>query len=418
MNIGFALSDLVKYKKIVRQTGLMFISNISVLLIGIFSKGIQTRGLGPEAYGLFAFFLTITGFTVIFFRFGLFSSTRVLLLNNTDKNRERELFAAGFFITLLIGVSYFVFIFSISWFVDDIFHIKIGDIMRLLSPLCFILPFPFLIDMLAVGSNKIENSALMNFLNKFLFFLAVIVLFSLKYLTLNTIIAAYLLTTLVVIIVMFFFFKPSFSNLKTTLKDIRVKNSQYGRKVYLGQIVTLGTTQLDKIFIGYFVNTLWVGFYSLVEVMTLPIVYFSNALNDSILKDLSGLKRIPQKLFVINFIWLVATSVFLVFAGRYLLVLIFSSEYEPASTLIIPLTVASFFQGLYQPFLRFMTVNEKGNYQRNSALMISACNLGTNMIMVPLMGAFGAALATAISRIFTFFVNYHYYRKSVAEINS
>jgi O-antigen/teichoic acid export membrane protein len=99
-------------------------------------------------------------------------------------------------------------------------------------------------------------------------------------------------------------------------------------------------------------------------------------------------------------------------------VFLFSEKFLPSTKLIIPLAIATLFQGLNQPPIRFLTVHQQGNYQRNAAIMISICNFVTNLIFVPIYGAFGAALASAISRFFGFVTNHYYYYKTVLHLNS
>ena len=62
-----------------RQTSTLYLSQIIALFLGVFTGIINTRVLGPEGYGILAFFLAITSFTVLFFRFGFFSASGLLI---------------------------------------------------------------------------------------------------------------------------------------------------------------------------------------------------------------------------------------------------------------------------------------------------------------------------------------------------
>ena len=58
-----------------RQTSTLFLSQIAALFLGVFTGIINTRVLGPEGYGILAFFFTIT--LLLFYSFVLDSSVRV-----------------------------------------------------------------------------------------------------------------------------------------------------------------------------------------------------------------------------------------------------------------------------------------------------------------------------------------------------
>lgn len=410
---NFGLKEYKNHKKVVHQTGILFFSQIFIILSGIASKGFQTRALGSADYGLYAFFGTITGFTVLFFRFGLFSSIRVLLANNDDKKKEKELFGVGFLVALFVGLTYALFIFGISFFIDTAFKVEFGTMLRLVSPFCFVLPFQFLIPALAIGSNKIENSALYNIFSKLLFVIPLIVLFFYNRLTVITIILLHLGAIIITIVYILKRFKPLFNNIKKRLREIWEKNKDYGRKVYLGQIVTQATYKTDQLFISYFVNTLWVGFYSLTVALTSPMVMLSSALGQSLFKGFAKERKIPKKVIMYNFLWLLGCVVGLLLIGKPIIIILFSQEFLPATTLIIPLAIAGFFQGMYQPYIQFLGAHQQGRYQRNAALFCSICSMGTNILLIPPFGAFGAAIASAISMLFTFLLNIFYYEKTM-----
>lgn len=410
---SFGLKEYKNHKKVVHQTGTLFFSQIFIILSGIASKGFQTRALGPVDYGLYAFFGVITGFVVLFFRFGLFSSIRVLLASNNDKKKEKELFGAGFLVALFVGLIYALFIFGISFFIDTIFKVEFGIILRLVSPFCFVLPFQFLIPALAMGSNKIENSALYNIFSKLLFVIPLIILFFYGRLTVITIILLHLSAIIITIVYVLKRFEPLFNNIKKRFREIWEKNKDYGRKVYLGQIVTQATYKIDQLFISYFVNTLWVGFYSLIVVLTSPITMLSSALGQSLFKGFAKKRKIPKKVIMYNFLWLLMCVIGLSLIGKPIVIILFSQEFLPATTLIIPLAIAGFFQGMYQPYIQFLGAHQQGRYQRTGALFSSTCSIGTNILLIPPFGAFGAAIASAISMLFAFLVSVHYYKKTI-----
>lgn len=71
-----------------RQTSTLYLSQIIALFLGVFTGIINTRVLGPAGYGILAFFFVITSFTVLFFRFGFFSASGLLIAQAKDERKE------------------------------------------------------------------------------------------------------------------------------------------------------------------------------------------------------------------------------------------------------------------------------------------------------------------------------------------
>ena len=88
-----------------RQTSTLYIAQIIALFLGVFVGIINTRTLGPEGYGILAFFFTITSFTVLFFRFGFFSASGLLIAQAKEERKERELTGASVIVAFFIGIS-------------------------------------------------------------------------------------------------------------------------------------------------------------------------------------------------------------------------------------------------------------------------------------------------------------------------
>jgi O-antigen/teichoic acid export membrane protein len=218
-------------------------------------------------------------------------------------------------------------------------------------------------------------------------------------------------------LVVIYLFHPLFNNIRKNLKEIWKKTKEYGIHLYLGQVVGNGTEKLDRIFITYFVNTTQLGFYSLAMAITAPMVGLSIALSQSLFKGFVDRDRIPKKVIYYNFLWLAACVAGLVIFGKYIVVLLFTEKFLPAVPLILPLALACFFQGMYQPYNMFLGAKGKGVWMRNGAVIMGASSLITNMIFVPLWGAYGAAVATAITMGLSLSIYLFYYKKFLKEGN-
>ena len=393
-----------------RQTSTLYLSQIAALFLGIFTGIINTRVLGPEGYGILAFFFTVTSFTVLFFRFGFFSASGLLIAQAKDGRKERELTGASVIVAFLIGISYSFFILFLSFFVDDIFHTNIGWILRYTSFILIALPFGMLIPQVGRGTNKIERMSLFNVIPTAVYLLGALMLLKIIQIEPFHFILLHIVATVIGSFVVINLFHPLFSNIKANLKDIWKKTKEYGFHLYLGQIAEQSTYKLDGIFITYFVNTTQLGFYSLAMAITAPMVGLSSALSMSLFKGFVDMDKIPKKVFYYNFLWLSACVAGLVIFGKFIVVLLFTEKFLPTVPLILPLALAGFFQGMYQPY-GFLVAKGKGQWVRNVGFAEACSNIIGNLFLIYMYGAMGAAVATAISKLVHFSGLTYYYFK-------
>ena len=405
--IARGFKDLLNHKKVVGNTAILFSSQILVLIIGLGIKTIQVRALTTYEYGLLTLFGTITSVIVLFFHYASFSSLKVLLANNEDKKKEKEYFGLGIIIACILGVLFSFSLFGISFFVDDFLDVEVGEILRLLSPFCFILPFQFFIAEITIGANKLKRLASFHLFSRLLFIVSLFVLFRGDLLNVELIIILNLLSWLVSTIVVLFGLTPSFSNLKENLNTIKEKNKSFGISYYYGAIVNQSTFKLDELFITYFVNITQLGFYTLASIICSPMTFLSRAFVNSIFKKLALKDRIPIRVFVYNTLWLGFCILFLYLCSDFIVSTLFGEEYMQVSVYILPLSIAFLFQGMYAPF-SFLTVKSKGRELRNVAYAEAFVNVFGNILLVPTIGVLGAIYASILAR-FTHFVGLWYY---------
>jgi O-antigen/teichoic acid export membrane protein len=393
-----------------KQTAVLFFSKILTILLAMAAIGLNTRILGPQDYGVLAFFFAFTGLSVLFFRFGLFSSGALLLAQSRDERTERELIGALLSLAFLVGLVYAAFIFLSSFLVDRFFKTDIQDLLRILSPLLIILPFQFLFPQICRGTNRIYRLFWFNILPKIFYVIAILTVLAceLLHLGIAELVFINLSAVLITVVILSGTFRPSFRRLRECVSRILAKNREYGIHLYWGQIADQSTYQLDQMFITYFVNTTQLGFYTLAGRITAPLVMLSHSLSTTLFKGFVDRRRIPRKVILFNFLWLSAGVLGLVVLGRFLVNLLFTVRFEPTIGLIPLLALSCFFQGMYQPFGMFMESQGRGKWIRNVSFFSALTNVLGNAALVPRWGAMGAAAATLGGR-FTHFSLYLYY---------
>lgn len=387
-----------------------------MVIIGYGIKVIQTKYLGADGYGIYAFFGSFTVFTALFFRFGFYSSLQVLLAENKDPNTESELFGIGFSINLLIGIIYGIFIWIFSFYIDQIFSTEIGHILRVLSPLTIIIPARSLISAMSIGSNRVHILPIYDNISKGLFLIALLVFAFSNSLTIFLTILFNLITLLVSFYVIYRQFSPRFDNMKKHFSRLWAKNKNFGFNFYLGSTANQSTFKLDELVITYFIGTTVNGFYSLANVIASPMVMGSQALSNSLFKDFSHQRFIPNKVFIYNTVWLLVSITGLYFLSEWIVETLFGNEFSQVSEYAIGLSFAFFFQGLYQPF-NFLSAKSQGKAVRNVALTEALINLTGNLALIPIYGVLGAIYTSIFAKFIHFIGKLYYYKKYIKEQN-
>lgn len=392
-----------------KQTSMLYGSQIFVLFLGIFTGVINTRFLGPIDYGILAFIGALIAFVSLFFEFGFFSAgARLLALANTEKE-ERSFIGGLLVITIGIALSFSLSLFIFSFFVDSIFKTEIGGILRIISILVSIYPFQYMLQQVCQGANRIETLSAYNVMPKIWYLIGALIVITFFKLS---VILALLLTLSGVIfatVLTISSLKPNFYNLNENIALIWKETKEYGFHVYCGRVAAVSAYQVDKIFISYFVNTTWVGFYSLAMVLTSPMVMFSQSLFRSMFKDFAKADRIPKKAIYFNFLWLLSCAVGITLLGKYIVIILFSEEYLQSMLLIPILAGTSFFHGLCQPYIFYISAQGRGKFLRNVGYVFMIVSLTSNFALIPSFGAIGAAYATCLTNVIAFILYYLYY---------
>jgi len=411
------LTDFKQHRSTVHQIATLFGSKIGVIGLGLLIKAIQTRALTPDLYGLYAFFITLTAFTALFFRFGYFTSLKVLLANNQNVRKEKEYLGLGVLFGLLIGSGYVLFLAILSFFINDWFAIEFGSILLALSPLCIVYPLQHLLQDLSVGTNKVNKLASYDIGSKLLFLMPLSVIFLLGNLSLEQILWYNVSAATVSMVIVFISFRPRFTHLSARYKALKAKQKSYGRHYYLGNVANQSTFKIDELLVSYFINTTQLGFYSLANMICSPMVLMSQSLTNALFRDFASKTRIPRKVFVYNTLWLTLCILVLFLLSELIVSLFFDEGYSVVSKYILPLSIAYFFQGLYQPF-SFLNAKSWGKAVRNVSLVESVINVAGNFTLILFYGVYGVIITSILAKLVHFLGLAYYYRQYEKTLNA
>jgi len=397
-------------KKNLKQTAILLIGQGVVIGAGFGIKAIQTRYLGAETYGLYAFFSSFIALALLFFRFGYFNSIQILLTETKEASQQQKLAGLGYLISLVLGLLFAVFIFVSAFWVDDLWKLDIGKYMMVAAPFTILLPFRNFISAYSIGTNKLNLLASFDSMAKILFLVLLTTLVTLEWLNLYWVIIGSIVTFSLPIAVASRNIKPHFRNIKTTWTAVQNKNKQHGFHFYLGTTANQSTYKSDELLITYFINATQNGFYTIAEMLCTPMVLVSQAFSNTYFKKFRNQSRIPSGMLLINFLWLCISGSLLWLLVDFLVPIMFGEEFTEVADLTKGLILAFFFQGLYQPYM-FLTAKSKGKAIRNVDFIEAGTNLLGNIILIPIIGIWGAIYTSILAKLIHYLGKVYLYRQ-------
>lgn len=407
--------NLFSLTKTAKQTIALYFSQIGAMFFGLLFTIINTRLLTKSEFGTLNFYIQILTFVALIFEFGYFAAGSRLIAIEKDYKKERELIGALYILGLIISLAFIFTLLIISFFVDDLFksNVKFLILIGLIPSLAF--PFQFLIQLIFQGSNEVLKLSIYTLMPRLLYFAFIGIAYLLSYFNLVTTSLLYVLSFFIATIITVIISKPSLKNFNIHLKEIIRETKEYGLKVYIGRVTGMIGYQSNVLLIQYFAREIEVANYSLINFFTTPISVFSRSLCTSLFKGFANQDKIPPRVFKINFIWLTGISLIYILIGGFILEILFSKKYSEAIPLILPMVIANFFMGAFQPYNFFLSAKGKGDYILKIAGSFSIYTILLNLLLIPKFKALGAAFATLISISINFLMYIYYYKKSIKE---
>jgi len=399
--------------KAARQTIILFLAQTVNVLLGVAVTALNARALTVEEYGAFSFALVVIIFVAWFFDFGLFAAGSRIVALAREKIEERQIIGTLIVLSLGLGVSFSAVLLLVSLFIDSVFRSNVGVVLLSLSPLVAVFPFQTMFVGALRGSNEIGKLAAYTILPRLLYLGTILVAVSMSALTLSLTLMLNVGTLIAATVIIAAATRPIFRNWWNQVDRILVETRQYGLHIYTGTIVDNLTFGSDKLLISYFLGTVAVGFYSVAQTLTMPISLMSRSLATSVFKDFTSYDRIPVKLNLANFLWLLIAGVGLLLLSKLLVETIFTDKYLRALEVVPYLVVSAVFTGLNQLYHSFLMAHRQGQYVRNMSIASSSLNVIGNIVLIYRFGIIGAALSAVLTYALNYVMNLYYYQKTV-----
>jgi O-antigen/teichoic acid export membrane protein len=406
------IEDLTRlvYRKETGQVICLYASMIMVMALGFGISIVNTRFLGAEWYGDFRLFIHFFTLVTTVTTFGFFTSGSKLLAQHENKYIRNELVGGILIVALIISLVIIFILFIFSFFVDNLFHQGLGRILRLFLPLLFAYPFQICLKNIMQGDNRILQLSIFEVGPKALYLPAVLILNYFVPLSLSSALAIHLMMLVVMILIMSWLSRPRYNAIGQMMSLIYKENKTYGFHVYLGALASVATASLLGVFIGYFVNTSAVGFFSLASAATLPLALIPHAFGTTLFKMFASRTSIPIKATVATIVISVLSLIMFLLLIEKIVLFFYSAEYRGVVKLAYIISIGNIFLGFGNFVNRFLGAHGKGKELRNACFAMGIPIVTGCFILVPFFGATGAAFAKSISGVVYCGMMCYYYR--------
>ena len=379
-------------KKRVRQTGVLYLSLVASLVLGIIVSVINTRQLSPQAFGDFKFLQTVWTLGVAFITFGLFTTGGNLLAARGTPESERSLMGSLLTIAGIISLLFIVAMALASFPVGQIYGQELGGKMRLFSALVFVFPLQVYLQEVLRGTNNITSLSLLNALPQLLYIPLALGASRFTEFSLDTALLLYLLSLLVTAMVLIIRARPSFGHLRQGIQEVMVNNRAIGMHVYVAILVTTVTTQLSQFSLAYFFDTRLVGIFSLALTITMPLTMIPNAISTTFFKQFASLDRIPRKVIVGAMTISFATLLVFLVVIKELILFLYTDKFIDVVPLAYICAVGAVLHGLGDVYNRYLLVHGKTRALRVNAVQLGFISVMGYVFLVAWWGVSGAAL--------------------------
>lgn len=377
--------------------------------LGMFIKYIimfylSSQIMTSEEFGKFSFYLATLNLIYLLLGFGIIDSAMYRIVNTSCIKEKREI--AGVSIALL-SITSMIGIVIIPLFLDDYSSMVL---ISLLSVGNFMYTFT---KKLCVALNEIN---VIKYFESVLYTMILIVLIMSGSNSTSTIIILYMSVLIIVSLIYIEKMNITLRFKGKQFKEILNTIKEYGLKVHLSQVMAMGTYDLDKFILKYTGNISGLGTYTLFLNFVTPVKLFTQSIVDLSFSKMANQKKIDFKIIVINIVFTVIGSVFIMVVGKIIIENLYSEEYYIIKEYLNFLPILSILGTAYIPVNNFFSAKGLANYKFINALVLAISNIILNLVLVPKFKVIGAIVATIIALLINnilFIVQYIGYLKNI-----
>lgn len=414
-------------KRIVRGTGVTFIGTVISMFFGFLSKAIIARYFSTTEYGVFNLALTVLNIALVMATLGFQNALprEIAFYGEKEPSRIEGLISTALAIVALNSIILMIILIIGAKDISQIFHeVRLIFALRIAA---FSLPFSALtgtIISISQGFGRVKEKVyFQNIFYQIIWLLLILFIWFLEcpfICIFFTYLIAQLLTFLILI------FEINKTNLFKVKPNFDLK---LGKKLIIFSLPLLLTgilgfimTRTDTLMLGYYTSLEDVGIYSaavplaqlgVLFLNSAAFLYFPVASRLYAMGKVQELKRIYQ--ILTKWIFLLTFPLFsmMVLFPDIILKFFFGTKYIPADLALQILSLGVMVQVLLGLNGTNLIVIGESNFVLISNLLSAVLNILLNVILIPLYGIEGAAVATAVSYAVGYvLISFKLYQKS------
>lgn len=388
-----------KYKYFIKNIATLSLGKISTKVIVFLMIPIYTSALSPEEYGIFDFVNTIICMCLPIFTINIQTSILKFIISNTNKKDDiiliatRVFFVGTFFFSIALILNYYIVILAVlkEYIVEVLLLYIVTGYFEILSEY-------------ARATDKMNELVISSILATFSTVLVNIFALIFFKMGLDGFFCASIIGPLVGVIYLF-----TRCDVLEHLKKGMMSNSLYHKMIKYSLPMVLNSLSwwvngmsdryLVIAFCGLTENGLYALSYKLVAIFDFIQNIFNQAWCVSALKeyDKNDKNGFFYRMYSLYLFFLVFLCAFFFLLLDFLSSILFSKEFIDSWIYVPFLTLASFFGGL-SGFIGviFSAVNKTGAFAFTT-LLGGGVNIVLNLILIPIKGAVGAAIASLCS---------------------
>ncbi len=377
-----------------------------------------TRYLGPEKYGILSYAVSLTGLFAIATHMGLSGLAVREFVKYPEDHQELlgTILGVKFVGAILAIVAYLGFVF---WTADD-YELEFW-VLILVSGTILINPFE-VFDYWFQAKVMAKYSSLVRGISTIILSIIKLIL---VYLSANLLAFAsvYLIQAVLIVGLFAFFFSKKaripFRNWKFSFKRAKMLMGQ-GWMIMVGALFAMIYLKIDQVMIRWLVDVKEVGIYSVAVQLSEAWYFIPGVIVASLFPKLIELKnegngqfenrfqQLLDLLFLISFL----IAVVLTFIARPLIEFLYGVEFIETATILSIHIWAGIFIFMRAAFSKWILVEDAIAFSMITQGAGGVVNILLNLILIPLYGGVGAAIATIISYAMASYLSLLFYKKS------
>jgi O-antigen/teichoic acid export membrane protein len=383
-------------------TGLLFIFQV-----------ILGNRLGANYYGQFTIYTTLLNLFLLVTVFGIDSTLIRYIPRVKEDDRLRvKLLKKSLFNVLTVSIIVVLFMYIFRWPIMAFFNIKNEKIYYILPIILLMMSVSKVLDGFFQGEKK---TSLATFFSPLLLTGVKLIVFFIAAFLLNKNLVAAVISVLVsegiLVLIRIIYVKKEQGNIVKTSESVFTKQENIKFMKYslsLFAILSLGTmvSSVDKIIINAYMGSAEVGVYkvaenymALVGIFASPFVVFWPVMSELYKKkQLDVLDKIFNYAVKLISLLAVPVMVFIIVFSNDLLGF-FGKEFSQGTIILCILLIGTGCDSLTGPVGALLNMTDYAKYNLVDTIILAVVDISLNLLLVPRMGAVGAAIATAVSLV-------------------